>query len=79
MHYHGTHEGKGRGSDGKQGVGSRLTKGNKKILNGGFGDRITSFLSDTAESAFWSKLCEDGHRYHISTGVCIHCGAEKED
>ena len=79
MHFLGTHEGKGRGSRGKQGRCSSLTRGEKKRLNGGFGN-ITSFLSDVKDSPFWGNLCEkEGHRYHSCTGLCVRCGKSKDD
>lgn len=79
MHYLGSSEGKGRGSNGKQGRSSRLTRGDKKQLNGGFGGRITSFMSETDDSPMWNSWCEsEGHRYQVSTGLCVRCGAEKE-
>lgn len=78
MHLLGSTEGKGRGHTGKLGVSSRLTRGNKKLLNGGYGNRITSFLSETDESPVWNEWCkQEGHRYHISTGLCVRCGQSK--
>jgi len=78
MHVMGSTEGKGRGSNGKQGVGSRITRGEKKLLNGGFGNRPTVQLVDNAN--FWKRICEEeGHRYHSATGLCVRCDKSKNE
>ena len=79
MHFLGTHEGKGRGSGGKKGRYSNLTKGDKVKNNGGLTDLWVSSTLDNNEK-WYESLCEsEGHYYNPSTGMCVRCYQRKSE